>query len=791
MPSTNSSPPPNDRRAHVRATILRQCQRYAITAILLGGVAGGLLVSQFLPKGISLPLLLLALALFACALILHLRERLRGAPSAQVPPEETRVPPVTRAHAWLRRIRTAGAFHPRVLWHSLTLPEARPWFCFALSLVVYALTRLIALDQYPIYFFTDEAIHPVHAADLLQRGLRDGQGNLLPVYFQNGQYWNLSLSVYIHAASVFLFGKSIWITRGTSALISLFGAVAVGLILKSIFKARIWWAGVLVLAVTPAWFLHSRTAFETGLMVSFYAWFLLCYLLYRYQSPRYLFPALVFGAATFYSYANGQAVMAITGVLCLLSDLRYHFRQWETGSWGILVLGGLAAPYVSFRRAHPEAIASQLQILSSYWLEPIPLAEKIATGLSTYAYGLSPQYWFLPNTQDLARHQMNGYGHLGLWALPFFILGAGICLCHIRSAAHRVILLAALAAPFGSALVNIAITRALSFVIPASIFATLGLDAALARFTATRARGVSLGILVALGSLCFALLGDALINGPAWSHDYGLYGMQWGTKQVFAQVIPEHLRRAPDSNVYVSSTWANGTDVFLRFFGMDERQVQMLNVDYFTAYLRPLDRRATFIMPPEEYVRAIGSGKFKPPTLARVIPYPDGTPGFHLAHLEYVDNAAEIFAAERAHRRQLVVETIPLDDQPVRIAHSLFDAGQLANLFDGIPFTLARGMEANPLILEFEFAEPRAIRSIAGFFGRMNFQLTALAYPEDSELPVRYSMTYINLPGEPQIEMPLDRGPRRVTRLRLEILDRDAGEMAHIHVRELKFRYGE
>jgi hypothetical protein len=70
----------------------------------------------------------------------------------------------------------------------------------------------------------------------------------------------------------------------------------------------------------------------------------------------------------------------------------------------------------------------------------------------------------------------------------------------------------------------------------------------------------------------------------------------------------------------------------------------------------------------------------------------------------------------------------------------------------------------------------------------MNFQLTALVYADDSDVPITYSTTYANLPGEPQIEMPLDRGPARVSKIRLEIQDRDAGEMTHIHIRELKFK---
>ncbi len=86
---------------------------------------------------------------------------------------------------------------------------------------------------------------------------------------------------------------------------------------------------VLLMAATRR-VLAFRTAFETVLMVSFHALFLLCYLLYRYRSPRYLYAALVFGAATFYSYSIGQTIMLVSGVFSLISDWRYHLHHWRT-----------------------------------------------------------------------------------------------------------------------------------------------------------------------------------------------------------------------------------------------------------------------------------------------------------------------------------------------------------------------------------------------------------------------------------------------------------------------------
>lgn len=201
-----------------------------------------------------------------------------------------------------------------------------------LSVGVYVLTRFWELVKFPIYFFCDEAIQANLAAMLVRNGMRDNEGWWFPPYFLNAEKWNLGWSVYVHVLPVALFGRSEVVTRGTTALVSLSGAVAIALMLRLIYRQRLWWLGVLVLGAMPAWFIHSRTAFETVMMVSFYACFMLCYLLYRYRDPRFLYGAVVFGAMTFYSYANGQGVMVASVALLLLSDLRYHLQQRWTVS---------------------------------------------------------------------------------------------------------------------------------------------------------------------------------------------------------------------------------------------------------------------------------------------------------------------------------------------------------------------------------------------------------------------------------------------------------------------------
>ena len=198
------------------------------------------------------------------------------------------------------------------------------------TMFVYACMRFVRLEHFPIFFFCDEAIETNRAADLLRHGLHDDAGVFLPPYFRNVYAWNLSLSVYIHAVATFLFGKSVLINRATSAAITLLAGIAVALTLRIVFAIRFWWAAPLVLSTLPAWFLHSRTSFETTMMVSFYACFFFTYLLYRCVDPRWAIAAIVFGGATFYSYVNGQGVMLVSAVLLLVSDLGYHVRTFNS-----------------------------------------------------------------------------------------------------------------------------------------------------------------------------------------------------------------------------------------------------------------------------------------------------------------------------------------------------------------------------------------------------------------------------------------------------------------------------
>ena len=666
------------------------------------------------------------------------------------------------------------------------------WVLFGLALLVYLITRLWAMNRFPIYFFADEATQAVYAQELLDHGLNDAKGAFLPIYFEAASNrWTPLLSVYVHAISVALFGKSLLVTRATSALVSVLAALAVALILKLVFKARHWWAGALIVAVTPAWFLHSRTGFETVMMSSFFACFLLCYLLYRTCSPRFLFAAILFGAATFYTYSNGQMIMAAAGTLLALSDIPYHVKCWRTVLLGLLLIAVLAVPVLRFRASQPDSMNTHLRAIDSYLFHAMPASAKAEQFVKTFTYGLSPTYWFLPNDHDLVRHRMKGYGNLPLPLFPFFLIGIGLCLWRVKSSPHRAVLLAALATPVGAALVDVSITRVLAFIVPASILIGLGLEAALDLLK----RRVSYWITAVTISLVLAgaagsMLWDALTNGPLWYSDYGLYGMQYGAKQLFVDAVPEDLLKHPNARFMVTSTWANGADTFIRFFLTEEQasRVQMSSIDFYAMARRELNPNIVLVMTPVEYERAKSSEKFKSVEVERMIPYPDGSPGFYFARLAYADNFDDVLAQEREARSKPVHDQVVLDGQAVSVLHSQLDMGPMSNVFDGDTFSLVRGLEANPLVFEFTFPQPRTITGLAVDSASMDFTLTAKLYTVPAGEPVAYTQTFRGLPPDPHVDMAFEGAPDAVTKLRLEVLQLNAGNEVHIHVRELKFK---
>jgi hypothetical protein len=661
---------------------------------------------------------------------------------------------------------------------------------FLAGLLLYAATRFVGLTEFPIYFFCDEALQANLAGDLLRNGFHGEGGVFLPPYFLNDKRRDLSLSVYLHVLPVALFGKSVAVTRGTEVVVNLLAPLALALALRKVFRARTWWTAPFVLAVIPTWFLHSRTAFQPAMTASFYAAFLAAYLMYRCRSPRWIFAALVFGAATFYSYTAGQGLMLVSGVLLLALDWRYHVSQRPRNLVAAAALALLlAVPYARYRILYPTAVRDQLQVLQSYWLRPITLPETLEIFAQNYLKAFHPSYWFEPDRYELERHRMKGMGFLPLPFLPFAALGFGVCLRRFRSPPHRVALIAPVGVPFSAAVAAIGIMRVLSMVVPFTLFVCLGLEALQTTIRNPKWRvAFAAGLAAMLSAASLGMLRTALVHGPTWYRNYGLYGMQYGSRQVF-RAIQEELARSSKAKIRLSPTWSNNPEAFAHYFLADREEPRFAfgHLDPWALSKTELDPNLLFVLTPEEYEVATASGKFELRT-ERTLSYPDGRPGFYFVRVRYSPRIDELFAADLRERRRLVEEKVILQGETVRARHSPLDIGQLQDALDGRRDTLMRGQQANPFVLEFDFPRSREVSGLVLDLGSMEFRLRIELQPTAGGKTLVFTGDFAKLPPDPHLDLAFPRGPHRISRARIEILDIHSGEIANVHIREVAFR---
>lgn len=668
------------------------------------------------------------------------------------------------------------------------LPGRKPSFqqlLFAGALLIYLAVRWIGLESFPIYFFSDEAVNANLASDFLRDGFRSYESEFFPTFFKNNPYYNLSTSVYIQLLPVAIFGKHVWLVRAVPALLSLLAALAVAGILHYSFKRPYAWSAVLILSAVPAWFLHSRTAFEAALMVTFYALFLFAYLRYREGHTRLLSLALLAAALSFYTYSPARLVIGLHALVFGLLDLKFHWQHRRAWLKALPLIALLVIPYLRFQLNHPTAAADQLHMLGSYWMSDIGIGQKLVIFFSEYLKAFDPRYWFLPGDHTLIRHVLKGYGHLWWGSLPFFLFGLIRLSKERQNPAVLRLLVSALLLPAGAALLEVGITRLLTLIIPASIITTLGfieLLSWLERLGIPRAR-LAVASFTLLGVFNAYLLTDSLYNAPTWYSDYGMSGMQFGARQVFAEINTLQAQN-PGTPVVLSPEWANGADVLARFFSpIDPPQVELSSLHKYLFNKVDFSPNTIFVLDPPQYHLAVSEPKFSRVDLIKILSYPNGEPGFYFVRLAYSPEIDQILAAEQAERRQPIEEQIALFGQQVQARYSRLDIGQIQNAFDGDLTSLCRTQEANPAVIELSFPEPIPVKRLAFVVGSSQVEITLTiqrANGEPYSTQITINGTFENPSGELLLSDTIE-----AAAIRFEIRDINQSEPGNVHIWEI------
>lgn len=672
-------------------------------------------------------------------------------------------------------------------WQNIPLAKRM----FGLMLAFYFFTRLIGLTQYPIYFFGDEAVQMNRAADLIRDKGIGYDGVFLPTFFENNASYILGTSVYVQILPYLIFGRTIFATRFAPMLLSVLAAVWVSLTLKNVFEIKHWWMGGFLLSVAPAWFLHSRTAFETVLFVTFYAGFLYHYLMYRKGFTKHLYWSLFIGSIAFYSYTAGQIVMVVTGVLLFLFNFNYHWENRKLWPWALLVLGICVVPFVRFMILHPEEYTTRLVNYNSYWTTDASFLQKVWMYLKEYQRGRSVRYWFFPHEQDMFRHTMTGYGHIHWTMLPLMSLGIWrLFVDHRKEGLLVVVLATALAAPSGAAAVQIGITRVLVTVIPVVICCGLGLqwlvdwlqEKLVKRKSPDQVARIVFLMLVTFN--CF-MLWDALTNGPTWSTNYGLHGMQWGASEVFADV--EQFRTEdPTRHIDLSPNWANNfNELEIFFLGQEDLSYTTRNsLDGYRTEKRRLEEDSLILMSVEEYDNLVDDpALFTDIKTEKTIMAPDQSTAFYWISMRYSEEAEAKFAAIEEERSKPMLDVLEIDGIEVQATHSYLDMGEFSQLVDGNLENPIRSGGANPLVITFDFDEPWPMQSIALLIGSGPAKLQVTAVETDGNV-FEFDVLYEHVRDIRWAHVDFG-GERILESLAIQLWNADEGEPSNVHVWEM------
>jgi hypothetical protein len=301
---------------------------------------------------------------------------------------------------------------------------------------------------------------------------------------------------------------------------------------------------------------------------------------------------------------------------------------------------------------------------------------------------------------------------------------------------------------------------------------------------------IALSVFIALSLANVYLLTDALKNGPTWSNDYGMGGMQYGAFQIF-DILEEYKQDHPQTKIVLTPNWANGTDVVARFFMGDPLPFNIGSIQGYVTQKFPLDDDTMFIMLRDEYDLAVNSGRFKDIQVEKTIPYPNDTPGFYFVRLRYADDADEKFAAEKALRAVLQEAVVTMDGQNVRVRHSYLESSTqsaaIQLVFDDDPYSLAKTFEANPFVIEMTFSVPREINGFSIVIGSASAKITLKCYETPDAQPVVYVFEGRGALQQPQLSFDLPE-TIQVQVLELEMLDPYSPAPTQIHIWEVELR---
>lgn len=667
--------------------------------------------------------------------------------------------------------------------------------CFVL---LYGVLTFEKLTIFPCYFFCDEAINGVEAYGVLTGShYSEPVGILWPKFFKGFGDYELALSVYLNVPFVKLFGLNEFAVRLTTAVISLIGVCAAYVWIHWIFKLRAGWLTFVVFAVSPLWFIHSRTGFHLILPVSFFLAFGTCYILAFSRHPLFVVPAAVFGAATFYCYTSARGWIIIALLLLLLVNFKRHLRYWKRTLIGSLLIIGLLGPYIHLHITHPDIAMKRLTTLRNYTgtTEQL-LMQRIPALISNYINGLNPIYWYSwkkalqPGTPE--RHVIPQFPHLFFWTLPFMIIGLGVSFWQIRAFEYRTLLALLAAVPVPAALAQFNQLRAMPVGVLFLVFALIGMGwiyRLLKNFPRLR-QALSIILFIVLGIYAVWFRNHVYQKAMYEYSDYGFYGVQMGAPEVFAW-IQEYAPR--DARILLSPQLFNAGDIFIPFYlrGTIAQNTQIFDAAQLCKTSTPAPERAFYIVPASFFEwPLLRDCPLIKEVVAEILDKRQ-KPLFHIVTIQKPPQFDAWLQQLQQERTILQTDSAVWQDRPIKVEHSRFDMGNVQALFDGALRTFARTDQVNPARCVIHLPEEMPLKKVKLTTSHVKTVKVAIKTSSSGQTVTPWNLTTTTMrydatqwPYEEYIFEPPE-FPQKVNTIEIAVTNTLTDQYGHVHIQEI------
>ncbi len=495
----------------------------------------------------------------------------------------------------------------------------------AAIVLVGALVRIIAIDENPPGFFTDEASVGYNAYTILKHGT-DEHGEPWPVLFRAFGEFKLPVYIYTTVPFVAVLGLTEFAVRLASATYGVVAIVTVFLLASAVFRQRTaGLAAAFFLAIMP-WHIHySRTGF--GEMVSFIPLITLSlYLVIRgvRGDDRFLIASGAAFGLTLYTYRAAWVVLPPLLVVIVALYWRELLRRWRPAAYGAGAFAIIGVPLLLHFLSGGGDRSQDAGILSldlSAW-------ETVKRFVEQYRSYFSLSYLFLDGDDGpITRHYLPGAGHLHLVQLP--LIAMGLLGLVIQPTREKMLVLALLVLyPLGGALStespistrSILGTAALAIVSGYGLMVLVNGLASLNRPYNRVAVATTAGVVVALALVAF---GGYLskYHGEYREVSAGFWGWQSGPEEIVA-----HFESVEDEyDQLIMDGEFNAPRMFFRFYAPEGCEKCTIGG---TALFDP-NLRQLFALKPHN----IDSRSYNIVN-KRIIEYPDSTPAFLFIELK-------------------------------------------------------------------------------------------------------------------------------------------------------------